>query len=96
MMKKQKKSNFSLYRLLFLIVVGYFIYVIGMQQYDILKIYQEESNVDVKLEQVKKENKMLSKEKEQLNDPAYIEKIAREELGLVKDGEIPYIPPSKH
>lgn len=95
MNKKQKKSKFSLYRLLFLIVVGYFIYVIGMQQYEILKIHQEEVDVDIKLEQVKRENEMLKNEKAQLNDPAYIEKVAREELGLVKDGEIPYIPKNK-
>ena len=31
------------------------------------------------------------KEKEQLVDPSYVEKLAREDLGMTKDGEIPYI-----
>ena len=30
--------------------------------------------------------------KNKLNSPAYVEKIAREQLGLVKPGEVPYIP----
>jgi len=31
-------------------------------------------------------------EKKHLASPTYVEKIAREQLGLVKPGEVPYIP----
>ena len=95
MQKKQKKPILSVYRLLLVVVIGYFVYVIASQQYDIFKIHQEEKAVNIKLEQVKKEHETLLKEKQLLNDPAYIEKVAREELGLVKDGEVPYIQQNK-
>jgi len=38
------------------------------------------------------ENKELKEEIERVKSPAYVEKIAREELGLVKPGEILLIP----
>ncbi|CQR72945.1 hypothetical protein SpAn4DRAFT_3405 [Sporomusa ovata] len=37
-------------------------------------------------------NNTLIAEKEKLSTAAYIEKVAREQLGLVKPGEVPYIP----
>lgn len=43
------------------------------------------------LEQLKKENMLLKKEVYLLqNDPLYIERIARKELGLIAPGEIEY------
>ena len=36
------------------------------------------------------ENEELKQEKAALSDPAYIEKIAREELGMTRHGELPY------
>lgn len=41
--------------------------------------------------QLKKENKILKKEVKLLkNNPAYLEKLARSELGLIKEGELVY------
>lgn len=37
------------------------------------------------------ENQHLNVEKESLKDPAYVEKISRESLGLVKKGETVYV-----
>ncbi len=36
-------------------------------------------------------NEKLEEEKKQLQTPEAIEKVAREELGLVKPGEVPYV-----
>jgi cell division protein FtsB len=58
------------------------------------KVYQrywELKNLSAELEQSKKENALLRKEIYFLeNDPSYIEKMARRELGLVSHGEIEY------
>lgn len=51
-----------------------------------------------KIEELKKSNVNLKKELFRIkNDPEYAEKVAREELGVVKEGEIIYkfLPPPK-
>lgn len=57
---------------------------------------QDLENRIVKLEDsinlAKEEKNKLKTELENINNPKYIEKIAREELGLVKPGELLLIP----
>ena len=44
-----------------------------------------------RLSELKVEHVQLLKEKERLeNDPVYLEKVAREKLGLIKQGEVVY------
>ena len=45
---------------------------------------------DKRLEAAKTENDKLKKEYEELQDVNNIERIAREDLGLAKQGELPY------
>ena len=45
----------------------------------------------VKQQELKKENEDLSEQKKLLEDDKHIEGVAREELGLVKPGEVPYV-----
>ena len=59
------------------------------------KLWQLHRNVDEQLAQLSQEKaqlqqqeKILLEEIAQLNTPSYIEKLAREQLGLVKKGEI--------
>ncbi|MBU1905895.1 MAG: septum formation initiator family protein [Candidatus Omnitrophica bacterium] len=48
------------------------------------------SDLEVKIGQLAKENSLLQKELERIkNDPVYQEKIAREKMGVVRKGEIP-------
>jgi len=48
------------------------------------------SDLEVKIWQLAKENSLLQKELERIkNDPVYQEKIAREKMGVVRKGEIP-------
>ena len=57
-------------------------------------IYSANSERDEVLKQIEAERavqQQLREECEQLQDRQYIEQIAREELGLVKEGEIPFI-----
>ena len=46
---------------------------------------------DVRLQQLKREQTNLAVEKKRLEeDPAYLEKVAREKMGLVREGETIY------
>lgn len=50
-----------------------------------------------RIEQLKKENQVIKNEIRALKkDPTAIEKIAREELGLVREGEIKMSPAKQH
>jgi len=53
----------------------------------------EKTNLDYKLkiEQLKAKNIELIEEKRKLEeDPEYLEKVAREKMGLIKEGEVLY------
>jgi cell division protein FtsB len=53
------------------------------------ELKEENRNLERRLEILKKANKELKEEKERLeNDPTYVEKIAREKLGMARQGEI--------
>jgi len=57
----------------------------------LVRRYFEIYKLKGELEQLKKENELLKKEVYLLqNDPLYIERIARKELGLIAPGEIEY------
>jgi cell division protein FtsL len=42
-------------------------------------------------QQLEQQNARLQRRVEQLHDPAYLEQIARECLGMVRPGEIPFV-----
>lgn len=93
MQQKHKQSKrFSWFRLCLLVMVGYFCYMIIIQQTELSRIHREIEAVNSKLSESTEINKSLIAEKEKLSTAEYIEKVAREQLGLVKPGEVPYIP----
>ncbi|WP_245692649.1 FtsB family cell division protein [Sporomusa acidovorans] len=73
-------------------MAGYFCYAIIGQQTELARIHQETEMVNSRMAEAVELNKSLVAEKEKLNTATYIEKVAREQLGLVKPGEVPYIP----
>ncbi len=55
------------------------------------KLNKQISNLESEIERVRESNKKLAKEIHALkNDPLYIEKLARKELGLIRSGEVIY------
>ncbi len=88
----RKTKRLSWFRLCILIMAGYFCYVVIMQQAELAKIRRETELVNTRMTEAAEINNSLLAEKEKLSTAAYIEKIAREQLGLVKPGEVPYIP----
>ncbi|WP_297963385.1 septum formation initiator family protein [uncultured Anaerovibrio sp.] len=64
---------------------------LGEQALTYHDLNQDKVQAEARLKAAQKENEQLNQEKEQLMDPAYVEKLAREDLGMTKAGEIPYI-----
>ena len=72
-------------------MVCYFSYICINQQLQLYAIQQETKTVKEKLEQAVECKNNLLVEKEKLGTRNYVEKVAREELGLVKPGEVPFV-----
>ena len=67
-------------------IVGYFSYMMVSQHFYLNSVNQDYDAAQQRLQSAQQENDALQQEKAQLNDPAYIEKIAREELGMTRQG----------
>lgn len=74
-----------------LICLGYTAYIFVDQERQLNGLRREADDLRAKEATLKAENEQLSQEQQQLQSDTYIEKLAREELGLVKPGETPYI-----
>ena len=48
-------------------------------------------HIEQQLQELQQRNDELEQEKAKLQDPKNIENVAREQLGLVKPGEVPYV-----
>ena len=72
-------------------IVLYFAYTIIDQQLGINALNRDMMQAEERLAAARRANDMLKAEKEQLSKEEYIEKTAREELGMTKEGELPYI-----
>lgn len=90
------KYRIRWFRLTVLAIVGYCLYVLAGQQMEMNAVNREVEATRIRLEQLRQSNQSLNEEKGRLSTPAYVEKIARDELGLVKPGEVPYIPVEKN
>ncbi len=90
--KKQKIGGLSLGWLLVTVcVLIYGVYVIGDKAMTISQLNSDMDQARLRLEEAQRENQQLKEENASLSDDAYIEKLAREELGMTRKGEIPYI-----
>jgi len=84
-MSKRKKSNAGM--ILVIIFLAYFAYLAVGQQKTINFKEMQLKKVESKIDEEKKKNDELKKEKDLLDTDEYVEKTAREKLGMVKKGE---------
>jgi cell division protein DivIC len=63
--------------------------------YQVRQAQNQVRKVEEELNQLRLENKILTQQVEKMKNPFYLEKMAREKLGLAKKGEIIYkiLPP---
>lgn len=86
----RKKRKFRLRNILFILFAFYIVYTIGAQQIKLWDLAKQESELKVRLDECKSEKKDLEEKVRLLHTDSYIEKLARDELGLVKSDEIIY------
>ena len=90
-----KRFQLNWFRLALLFFGLGFAYFFVHQSFEIWAIHQETVASKLKLEQVQEIQQSLADEKMRLHSLDYIEKIARDDLGLVKPGEVPYLSNNK-
>ena len=78
-------------RILCVIVIMSTVYIAGYSMYHFYEIKVQEARLTEEKKHLLEMQEALQEKKKDLEDPSVIEKKAREDLGLVKEREIPYI-----
>ncbi len=88
----QQRKGINWFFVLMFVVVAYFSTVLISQQVHLSHVSESKRIADKRLEAAQAENDKLHKQLDELKDLNNIERLAREDLGLAKDGEMPYQP----
>ncbi len=86
-----KKRRLNIFLIFMMFIAAVFLVSLVKEWAYIAQIREQKAVVETRLQKVTEENKRLKAEKAALQTPKYIEKVAREELGMTKKGEVPYI-----
>lgn len=86
----RKRKSFNWFALVMFAMIAYFATVLVSQQVHLAHVNESQRIADKRLEKAKAMNVKLRKELAELQDRKNIERLAREDLGLAKEGEMPY------
>ena len=86
----RKRNGFNWFALVMFAMIAYFSTVLISQQVHLAHVSESQRIADKRLEKAKATNEKLRRELAALQDINNIEKLAREDLGLAKEGEMPY------
>lgn len=84
---KSTKRRLRVFGILSLVCILYFIFCLGFELYKVHELKLEEKQLNEEYESLKKEAEELEIEIDELNDPEYLAKYARENYSYSKDGE---------
>ena len=87
-----KRKGFNWFALIMFVVLAYFGTVLFSQQLHLSHVTENQRIADKRLAAAQAENEKLRKQYEELQNLDNIEKLAREDLGLAREGELPYQP----
>ncbi len=97
--KEKQKGKIAPGRLLAVILVGlfvlYFIYIMIWQQVMLSKKNKEIDALEEKISAATQQTEQLKEQLSSMEDPEYIERIAREKLGLVRPNERVFVDANK-
>jgi len=79
-------------RAAFLIVFAYLIVSFMLQEIEVLRLARQVRQLEAEAAELTAANQKLAEEIKYAQTPEFIERMAREELGLVWPNEIPYAP----
>lgn len=88
--KKKKKRSISIFHVILALVSVYVLVTFIKQEFIIRDLTREEKTADMELKDLKEDIKNLEKKIDKSETVEYIERIAREELDMVKPNEIIY------
>ena len=88
--RQGRKKRINWFFLVLIAVIAYFSSIMISQQMYLSQVSEDQAAAEQRLAAARKENEELRQERENLNRMDYIEKLAREELGMTRQGEIPY------
>ncbi len=85
--RRRKKSSGKYHILLLLALVC--LCVIGKREYEIYRIKRDEQATRERIAELNKQKAALEKERKLLDDPRYIEQLARDGYNMVGKNEVP-------
>lgn len=92
--KRQRQSGMGkITKVIILILLIWAIAFAALQVYNMYRINADYKKVLIENTKLKKERESLKEELKHVNEPEYIEQQAREQLKMVKPGEVMYILP---
>ncbi len=78
---------------IFVVIIALLAAMVGVSLYHIMTLRAEQAKLKAENKTLTEEKKDLEKELKKVNDPEYIEKLARERLHMIKKGETLYVFP---
>ena len=94
-MRNRPSGLFSVFYAFFPLLVGagvlFVLVIIGGKAVQGYEMKQEAKAMEQRVDQLRKENRHLAEELDYYKSDQYIEKVAREELGLVRPADVPVI-----
>ena len=89
--EKPQRRQIDWFAIILIILFLLAAFKLGEQAITYRDLSQDRIKAEERLKAAQEENEKLMNEKAQLDDPEYVEKLAREQLGMTKQGEIPYV-----
>ncbi|MBS3901621.1 MAG: septum formation initiator family protein [Dethiobacter sp.] len=88
---RRSAAGSKLLKGLIILLVLYFVLLFATQSIRLLQMRRTLSSIEEEIQTVRMQNEEMLREIEQLNSPVYLEKKAREELGMVRSGELLFL-----
>ena len=88
-MQKRKKRGNKVFTYIFGIVVLICLCIVVQQEYKIYQLKQEKAATEARIEALNEKQAKLEAERKKLDDPKYLEKLAREDYNMVGKNEVP-------
>ena len=88
-MQKRKKRGHNWFAYILGIVVLICLGIIAQQEYKIYQLKQEKSATEARIDALTEKHANLEAERKKLDDPKYLEKLAREDYNMVGKNEVP-------
>ena len=92
MARKRSSRRPRWFVIMIVLILGYFGSIVVSQGLYLSHVHTDQQGATERLAAAQAENDRLQAEKRHLGELPYIEKLAREELGMTGAGELPYAP----